>query len=195
MATSNNSSNVWEHTMAFKHRADCARSNEEGRVEINEDAGPVEIDEIAEVLVECGVERKLAARAAERVFARQAKRDGELAREVGGALGAPAVFGADAQHKATAAESVRMMAIKLVQSPKPRFSAGCLLVAMGEKTMGDFISARTWAERQNVSPEHTSNEVEEWGRMLNLPPTSERKTDAHRKIYRDTNGRQSRAKT
>lgn len=177
--------------MAFKHRADCARSVEEGRVEINEDAGVVEIDEIAEVLAGCGVERKMAARAAERVFARQAKRDGEIARSMGGEVGA--MLGADKAHESTAAESVRMLAVKLVQAPKPRFSAGCLLLAMGAKHDG-IVSARAWAERQSVSHELAANEVEEWGRMLSLPPTSERKTEAHRKIYRDTNGRQSRAK-
>ena len=61
MATSINSANQWEQIVARKMHADCARSGEEGRVIENEAAGEVEIDEIAEVLAACGVERRMAA--------------------------------------------------------------------------------------------------------------------------------------
>jgi hypothetical protein len=64
-----------------------------------------------------------------------------------------------------------MMALKLVQAPKPRFSAGCLLLAMGVNHDG-LKSARDWAEQQSVSHELAARDVADWSRMLALPPTA-----------------------
>lgn len=199
MATSINSSNVWDHTMAFKHQADCARSNEEGRVEMNEDAAEVEIDEIAEVLVECGVERKMAARAAQRVFARQAKRDGELAREVGGGVGAPAGgLVADAQSDAVArldlGDKLRSSLSRVLDARDSKLELGCMFYAMdGHGPLGAF-SMRQLALRHGVSPEAVSVKVAEFQAELGLPKTAQQKSASAVESYRRTNGAPKRAR-
>lgn len=84
-------------------------------------------------------------------------------------------------------EALRVMAVKLVQAPKPRFSAGCFLLAAGIDYPG-IRSQRDWAEQQHMSHEQASNEVLEWQRDMRLPATSGQKSEAARKTYKDTNG-------
>lgn len=89
-------------------------------------------------------------------------------------------------------EGLRMLAIKQYQAPKPRLSAGCLLLAMGE-AHPDFRSARELAEKQQVSHELAANGVEDWQQVLGLPRTSGQKSAEALKIYQDTNGKTKRA--
>ena len=91
-----------------------------------------------------------------------------------------------------ALESLRVMAIKLVQAPKPRFSAGCFLLAAGFEYEG-VRSERDWAQQQGLSHTHASNEVREWQATLRLPKTSAQKSERACKSYAETNG--ARAKT
>lgn len=91
-----------------------------------------------------------------------------------------------------ALEALRVMGSKLIYAPKPRLSAGCMMMAAGFEDHPGLVSQRAWAARQQVSHEHVSNEVQEWQRVLKLPPTSGQKTAAQKAIYRDTNGKSGR---
>lgn len=50
-------------------------------------------------------------------------------------------------------------------------------------------SQREWAEQQKLSPEHASNDVLDWQRMLKLGKTSAQKSAAACEAYRGTNGK------
>jgi hypothetical protein len=183
----------WEQIVASEQDADCPLALDDSHVDGCDDAAAEEMERIADAMIASGVERRLAVRAAMAVFQMQSGRDGALARGVVGGVVAEGILGATKEEASTATESVRMMALKLVQAPKPRFSAGCLLLAMGVNHDG-LKSARDWAEQQSVSHELAARDVADWSRMLALPPTAARKSEKHKKIYRDTNGRQRRAK-
>ena len=179
-------STQWELVEAAKLNASVSISAEAGNHgEGCDDAAAMEMERIAEILIAEGAERKFAVRAARRLFGEQSKRDAVLAEEVSGGM-----LGANAPH-AAAAESMRHVLVRIVQAPAPRFSTGCLMLAMGMEH-NSVTSARQWAAMQGKSHTQAANEVEVWSRELKLPPTANRKTDEQKKIYRDTNGRQRR---
>ena len=182
----------WDSIAAAKQGADQPHALNGEHALGCDDAVALEKQRTAEILMKRGVDRRTACLCAGDVFAAQSARDVECAGdgagvELGQFLGHPAV------EKQTAVEGVRQMAVRLVQAPKPRFSAGCLLLAMGAEQDG-VTSAREWAVQQCVSHELAAREVAHWSTILALPPTHARKTAAQKKIYRDTNGRQKRAK-
>lgn len=168
---------AWDAIAAVKCRADVPRSEcAEFLGEIEGEVGDVACDELAEVIAGQGVERRLAAKCAEAVMAKRMA-DGE---EIG-----------NAAKWEEAVEALRMMVIRLVQAPKPRFSAGCLLLAMGVEHDG-VSSSRAWAKRQSVCHELAANEVEEWQRILGLSKAFEQKSARALRVYQNTNGRQLR---
>ena len=138
------------------------------------------VDDWAERLASGGVARLLAQQCAEVVVAVLAARDREVAGEAGEAMAGAS--------RLELLEGLRMLAIKQYQAPKPRLSAGCLLLAMGEMHP-DFRSSRELAERQHVSHELAANGVEDWQEVLGLPRTSGQKSEAAVKRYQETNGK------
>lgn len=149
-----------------------------------DEAEAVALDEMAAVLRGRGCPAKDAPGYVAAVVAYLQAKDKAAVREaVGSEPGGESVLA-----RVEALESLRMMAIAQYQAPKPRLSAGCLILALGSDHP-DFSSARGLAERQAVSPEHVSNGVGEWQRMLKLPPATGQKTAAQKAIYKKTNGR------
>ena len=181
----------WDSIAAAKQGADQPHALNGEHALGCDDAVALEKQRTAEILMKRGVDRRTACLCAGDVFAAQSARDVECAGD-GAGVELGQFLGHPESEIATAAARVRMLAAHLVQAPKPRFSAGCLLLAMGEKHKG-VTSAREWAERQSVSHELAAREVAHWGKILALPPTHDRKTEAQKKIYRDTNGRQKRS--
>lgn len=150
----------------------------------SESADAVRIDEMAEKLRALGCPATQALRYVEAVLGVISATDEKLAGGLGGAAAdEESIF----SHRPDAMEAVRMMAIKLVQAPKPRFSAGCLLLAAGIEYHG-IRSERDWAKQQQVSPEWVSVEVKEWQTSMRLPKTSAQKTPAACRAYKETNG-------
>jgi hypothetical protein len=189
-----NSANQWDHIVAHKMRADCALSVDDGRAESVEDASGVEIDEIAEVLASCGVGRAMAAKAAERVFARQAKRDGELAKEMGAKIGAPSVGELGAPEKLDLGDRLRSSLSRIWDARDAHLELGCLFIAMdGHGPLGAF-SMRQMAASHGVSPEAVSVKVGEFQAELGLPRTAQQKSAAAVESYRRTNGAPKRAR-
>ena len=194
MATSINSGNQWEQIVARKMHADCARSGEEGRVIEEEAASEVEIDELAEVLAACGMERRMAALAAEKVFARQAKRDAALAAEMVGAVGAPVLAGGDTAARMDLGDRLRSVLSKIWEARDARLELGCLFIAMdGHGPLGAF-SMRQMAQRHGVSPEAVSVKTAEFQADLGLPKTAQQKSERAVESYRKTNGAPKRAR-
>ena len=142
------------------------------------------IDEWAERLSAGGVARLLAQQCAAVVVGVLIERDQGVASEAEEAMASAS--------RGEMLEGLRMLAIKQYQAPKPRLSAGCLLLAMGEMHP-DFKSSRELAERQHVSHELAANGVEDWQEILGLPRTSGQKSAAAVKRYQDTNGKSKRA--
>lgn len=155
--------------------ADAAEAAEAG-----DDAEAVAMEEWAECMVARGVERRTALQCAAAIWELQAGKDRACAGSV--------VAWAGPVPQAQLLEGLRMIALKIVQAPTPRFSAGCLEIATGLSAR----SARSWAKEQNRSHELAANEVEDWQRVLGLPKTSGQKSDAARKRYAETNGRTAR---
>jgi hypothetical protein len=145
-----------------------------------DDAAERMVDEWAERLVNGGMARLLAQQCAEIVVGVMRERDQCLV-ELNGGQSAGVGLG-------ELREGLRTLAGKLYQAPRPRLSAGCLLLAMGE-THRDFRSARELAERQQSSHELAANGVEEWQRLLGLPKTSGQKGEAAVATYQNTNGK------
>lgn len=173
---------AWEAIAAKKMGADLPRSPCADFVdELAEDAEAVACDEWADVFVGEGVERRTALKCAARIWEMQRARDAEAA-------GGAANGGSGMLAKAEAMEALGVMAIKLVQASRPRFSAGCFLLAAGIEHEG-VGSQRQWAARQNMSPEQASNEVIEWQRALKLPRTKAQKSERACRVYKQTNGR------
>lgn len=144
-------------------------------------------DEAAEKLRRAGFSAGDAQRAVSAVMAVFSERDRQMDAMVRDGAMEGNVLG-----RTEALEALRMMAIRLVQAPKPRFSAGCFLLAAGFEYEG-VGSERSWAEAQQLSHTHASNEVREWQRILHLPRTSAQKSERACKSYKNTNG--ARAKT
>lgn len=168
-----------QQSAARQFYADAARPKSARDVceEDCDDAREVKVDEWAEALVRRGLARLLAQQCAEAVV-------GVLAeREVGGGERGVAAVGV-----LELREGLRTLAIKQYQAPKPRLSAGCLLLAMGA-THPDFRSARELAERQQVSHELAANGVEDWQELLGLPKTSGQKSEAAVRVYKERNGK------
>lgn len=168
----------WDNVAAAKAKADAPRLRVADFVEdIVEDPEAVQVDAWAEMMIARGMERRAALLAASDIWESQRKKDAEC---VQGLVGYPA-------------ESLRVMAIRIKQAPKPRFSAGCLLLAIGMDDKSPTVgSVRSWAKQQGVTPEHAANEVEAWQGVLGLPRTSAQKSERARKVYRATNGAQLR---
>lgn len=167
----------WDVIAAVKCRADKSRDCVgEFAPDVEDDEEAVKVDAWAELMIARGMERRAAMLAASDIWESQQgteKKNDGMAR--------------------LPAESLRAMAIKIVQSPKPRLSAGCLLLGMGmdyKAIVGG--SVRAWAKQQGVTPEHAANEVEAWQAMLGLPRTSSQKSERARRVYRETNGAQMR---
>jgi hypothetical protein len=180
-------STQWELVEAAKLNASVSLSADAGNHgEGCDDAEAVEMERIAEVLIAEGAERKFAVRAARRVYESQSKRDAVLAEGMGAEM-----RGEGNGQTLASAESMRHVLVKIVQAPSPRFSTGCLMLAMGMEH-NSVTSARQWAQLQGKSHTQAANEVEGWSRELKLPPTANRKTEEQKKTYRDTNGRQRR---
>jgi hypothetical protein len=150
--------------------------------ESREDQAEVLRDEAAEKLRRRGFNARDAAVAVDAVLAVLSEADRQLC------AGVVAGASENVLAKAEALEALRVMAVKLVQAPKPRFSAGCFLLAMGADHPG-VKSERQWAAQQHMSHEHASNEVEEWQKSMRLPKTSGQKTEKARKVYQETNGK------
>lgn len=91
-------------------------------------------------------------------------------------------------------ERMGALAMRIVDAPRPKFSAGCLALACGFEGQG-MRSQRQWAASQGFSPEYASDEVLEWQRFLGLPPTSAQKSEAACAAYKATNGARGGAKT
>lgn len=171
-----------QQTAARQFYADAPRPKTAREVceEDCDDARSRLVDEWAEKLVRGGMARLLAQQCAEVVVeVMQAKDQGLVALEGGQAAGVGMI---------ELLEGLRTLAVKLYQAPRPRLSAGCLLLAMGE-THRDFRSARELAERQQSSHELAANGVEEWQRLLGLPKTSGQKGEAAVATYQNTNGK------
>ena len=183
----NHETSQWEQTVAFKQNASLATQTMRSATSPTMDeAEGIEIERMAELMMSEGVERRLAMRAAVKLFTDQKTRDLGL---IGDA--SAGVLGADEAHQSAAVDGMRMVLVKIVQAPAPRFSAGCLMVALG-MNHDSVASARQWATQQGKSHTQAANEVDSWSRLLSLPPTSARKTEEQKKIYRSTNGRTRR---
>lgn len=173
--------NTWESTVAVLHGSETARDPGAVFGDEGDSTEGLLLDRAAEKLRGMGYSAADAAEASRAVLAVIGATDAALARQVSDDWRdwklAPGY----------AREALRMMAIKLVQAPKPRFSVGCFLLAAGFDYAG-VRSQREWAELQGMSHEHASNEVEEWQRMMWLPRTSAQKSAAARNAYQDTNG-------
>lgn len=152
--------------------------------EIEEDAEALLRDELAEALRGAGCAGAPAQRYAAVMLAVLAKKD---ARAVGGLGEADSLSEADAQ------EGLRLMAFRLLDAPKPRFSVGCLVLASGFDHPA-VKSARQWAKAQGFSHEHAANEAEEWQRIMGLRRTAGQKSEAARSVYQRTNGARRRVK-
>jgi hypothetical protein len=111
------------------------------------------------------------------------------ARDVAATRGAAG--GGDSVIEADRMESLRVMAFRVLEAPKPRMSMGCFVLAAGFEHEG-VRSERQWADRQNISPTHVSNEVMEWQRVMRLPKTSNQKSAAALESYRGSNGANKR---
>lgn len=73
------------------------------------------------------------------------------------------------------ADALKMILFRIWESPKPRLATGCLLLAVGIKPLG-IQSERDLARSQAVSPEHVSQQVEQWQIALRLPKTNFQKS-------------------
>lgn len=140
-------------------------------------------DAAVEKLMRVGFKAREAAMAVDAVRAVFAESD----RQLNGRLNEQFGHEGNVLGRVEALEALRVMAIKLVQAPKPRFSAGCFLLAAGFDYEG-IRSERDWAEQQKISHTHASNEVRDWQSLLHLPKTSAQKSEKACKSYAETNG-------
>lgn len=109
-----------------------------------------------------------------------------------GGVASAAVAAVREEFPQLAGETLRMMVIKIVQAPRPRFSAGCLLLAMGMEHNG-ITSSNAWADRQHLSHELAADCVEDWQRAMGLPRNKWQKSAEAIGSYRDSNGKQKQA--
>lgn len=175
---------TWDLIAAVKANADLPRASSADFVgEIEEDAEAVAVDAWADKMIARGVERRLAMQCAADIWEGERAKDAEACGVKGGGVAALA--------SDQSLESVRKMMIRIVQAPKPRMSAGCLLLAIGAEFDG-VSSSREWAQRQAVSHELTANEVEGWQRRLKLPKALAQKSERAKSSYRITNGRRTK---
>lgn len=147
-----------------------------------ESAEAVRRDEMAEKLRAAGCPANQAHRYVEAVLSVLREKDRAMAEAMSASEETVSMFA-----RPDALEAVRVMAVKLVQAPKPRFSAGCLLLAAGIDYPG-IKSERDWAAQQNLSPTLASDEVRAWQANMRLPKTGAQKSEAACKVYADTNG-------
>jgi hypothetical protein len=179
-----------EHEAAVQHYDAVSRPRDARDVaEGADDQGAVLRDEAAAKLRARGFSAREAADAVDAVMAVFGERDRQLAEAFCGAGDSDP--GNTVLARMEAMESLRVMAIKLVQSPKPRFSAGCFLLGAGIDHDG-VRSERQWAEAQGLSHTHACNEVREWQRLMRLPKTSAQKSERACSTYAETNGAQAK---
>lgn len=150
--------------------------------EENDEAEAVLLDEMAAKLRRMGCGAKEAPMYVAAVVAVLREKDKAVAREVLGG----AVEGCSLDMD-TFKLRLGQTALRIVDAPVSRFSAGCLALAMGQTAQG-MRSARQWGEAMGFSHEHANNGVEGWQDFLGLPRTSGQKSPASRATYRDTNG-------
>jgi len=96
----------------------------------------------------------------------------------------------DSLVQADSEQLLKQILDRIFEAPKPRLSVGCLKMALG-MTHEDLVSQRHWADKQNVSLEHVSNEVESWQELLGLPRTSAQKSAAAKESYRLHNAKKA----
>jgi hypothetical protein len=141
-------------------------------------------DEWAEKLVGRGVARLLAQQCAGAVVDIMQERDAAVARQAGyGRPGGGGEGAAAALFSGLFARAVE----QIVEAKNSKFSAGCLLLAMGNQTFAR--SARHWAEIRGLSHELAANGVEDWQVRLGLPRTSGQKSVKALASYKTSNGR------
>jgi hypothetical protein len=147
-------------------------------------AEAVMLDELAEAFRNRGCGAREAGWWALIAVAFFAKRDREV-------CGGEAAGAGEVAESAWSRETLRAMAVKMVQAPKPRFSIGCFILAMGMDHDG-ITSSNAWADRQFVSHELAADEVEEWQRLMKLPRNKWQKSAEAKASYKETNGKQRR---
>jgi len=173
-----------QHSAARQFYADAqpVRSAREVCEEDCDDAMGRMIDEWAERLVRRGVARILAQRCAEVVVEEMRGRDAACA----GARGGAASHGLEMSFGGLFARSIE----QIVEANNSKFAAGCLLLALGNKTFAR--SARQWAELRGMSHESAANTVELWQERMGLPRTSGQKSAEAVESYKLTNGKRGR---
>lgn len=154
---------------------------------VDRDASTEEV-EADELLIEFrhdGMNARLALKVAQRYAEKEKRRVGVWVSQKENENGAKLVV-MDSLQRADSQEHLWQTLCSLIESPKTKFSVGCLMLAMGRKhkVVG---SERDWAKDRMVSPTHVSNEVKRWQQILGLPQTEFQKSAQAVEAYRARN--------